>query len=95
MKKLHDGDFFDIVAYLELLDTKLRLVNCGRFPILKGILSLWETMLLACKKPCWISSFDVVKIIRTHFQERQCLEILTLKWRKKIFLLLKINRYLL
>ena len=27
-------------------------------------------MLLACKKPCWISSFDVVKIIRTHFQEK-------------------------
>ena len=27
-------------------------------------------MLLACVKPKWISSFDVVKIIRTHFQEK-------------------------
>lgn len=27
-------------------------------------------MLLACNKPSWISSFDVVKIIRTHFQEK-------------------------
>mgnify|MGYP001675247435 FL=1 len=52
MKKLHDGDFFDIVAYLELLDTKLGLANCGRFPILKAVLSRSETMLLACKKPC-------------------------------------------
>lgn len=28
------------------------------------------SMLLACVKPKWISSFDVVKIIRTHFQEK-------------------------
>lgn len=27
-------------------------------------------MLLACHKPTWISSFDVVKIIRTHFQDK-------------------------
>ena len=28
------------------------------------------SMLLACVKPTWISSFDVVKIIRTHFEEK-------------------------
>ena len=28
------------------------------------------SMLLACVKPKWISSFDVVKIIRTHFEEK-------------------------
>lgn len=27
-------------------------------------------MLIACNKPKWISSFDVVKIIRTHFQDK-------------------------
>lgn len=27
-------------------------------------------MLIACSKPSWISSFDVVKIIRTHLQEK-------------------------
>ena len=27
-------------------------------------------MLVACNKPSWISSFDVVKIIRTHFQDK-------------------------
>lgn len=27
-------------------------------------------MLVACTKPSWISSFDVVKIIRTYFQEK-------------------------
>ena len=27
-------------------------------------------MLVACNKPTWISSFDVVKIIRTHFQDK-------------------------
>lgn len=27
-------------------------------------------MLIACNKPSWISSFDVVKIIRTHFHDK-------------------------
>ena len=42
-----------------------------RFPIVRLFLVFKSNlMLLACHKPTWISSFDVVKIIRTHFQDK-------------------------
>ena len=40
------------------------------FYYLAKVLFFLISMLLACVKPKWISSFDVVKIIRTHFQEK-------------------------
>ena len=42
----------------------------SRFYIVKVFILGFKKMLVACNKPSGISSFDVVKIIRTHFQDK-------------------------
>ena len=68
-KKSSDFYFIFKIRELEFQLGNTRIAKS--FPLFNENFILFLTpMLLACYKPSGISSFDVVKIIRTHFQNK-------------------------